>query len=48
LLENIGETISPIFDEVLLEIDFILDRINQVGIENLTLIEKKYLENYKV
>ncbi len=31
-----------------LEIDFILDRINQVGIENLTLIEKKYLENYKV
>ena len=31
-----------------LEIDIILDRINQVGIENLTTIEKKYLENYKV
>lgn len=30
-----------------LDIDTILDRINLVGIESLTNIEKKYLENYK-
>ena len=31
-----------------LEIDIILDRINQVGINNLTNLERKFLDNYKV
>jgi hypothetical protein len=31
-----------------LDIDTILDRINQIGIENLTKLEIKFLDNYKV
>jgi hypothetical protein len=31
-----------------LEIDIILDRINQVGIDNLNNIEKKFLDNYNI
>ena len=31
-----------------LDMDNILDRINQVGIENLTKLERKFLDNYKV
>lgn len=30
-----------------LDIDIILDRISEVGIENLTDVEKKFLKNYK-
>lgn len=31
-----------------LDIDIVLDRINNVGIEGLNKIEKKFLDNYKV
>lgn len=31
-----------------IDVDIILDRINQVGVENLTKLEKKFLDNYKV
>lgn len=31
-----------------LEIDIVLDRISEVGIDNLSKIEKEFLENYKI
>jgi len=31
-----------------LDIDYVLDRISEVGINNLSKIEKEFLENYKI
>jgi hypothetical protein len=33
-------------DEIDFDIDYILDRISEVGIENLTPDEKEFLDNY--